>query len=818
MRAWGSQYGGLRAKFDVMSLMSDLRFTIRVLLKSPAFAITTLTALVLGIGANTAIFTLVHTTLIRQLPYPDSDRIVSIARQGGGRASVPMFKFWEENNPGFEDLTAYQAATNGSLNVEERTVSVEVIRASRNYFRLFGAAPVLGRTFTTREDAPGGAAVAVISNGLWKRRFNAEPSTIGKSLALAGIPYTIIGVLPERFYPYPAADVWIPLQADAHSNVQAHTLMAAARLPRGMTVDEAHSKMAVVGARYLQAHPEFLKDDKLEITSLQQRITGDIRSALLILLGAVGLVLLIACANVANLLLSRAAVRQKELAIRIAIGASYGRVVRQLLTESLLLAGTGGLLGLALGSYAIRAFLQWTPNQLARVEEMSSIPALDPAIAGFTVAVSVATAILFGLFPAIKLARASTKRIELKHDRRPHQVLISAEAAVAVVLLCGAGLLIHSLIVLHHVPLGFDPRNVLSIQISLVDSSYSKSDAVNRVAIELVERLKSIPGVESASIASALPLFGEMDMIFSIPGRPFEPGKQFHGDVQWRYVSRSYFDVLKTPLISGRIFSERETRPVVIINEAMAHQFWPNENPVGQIISIGSNLGPAFEQGSTEIIGIVSDERVRLGFDAVPVMYQLPSQIADASMELMNRIQQMAVLIRTQQSVPPFSIRQEAELQVSKLLPQPIGKVRTLNEARFDSAARENFNVLLLTVFASLALLLAGIGIYGVVSYNVGERSREIGIRTALGATRMALVRMIVTQAFRVTSIGVCVGIFGAAWITPVLRAQLYGVRPSDPMTFAAVPLILLLVTGAAAAVPAVRASRFEVVKALRHE
>jgi len=809
------------------SLLGDIRHTLRVLRQNQGFTITAVLALALGIGANTAIFTVVDTVILHSLPYPKSDRMVKISRSNGGSLNEPTFTYLERNNPGFEDLTAYQAGAGLNLSGADRPALVEATKASRNYFRLFGAHPVLGRLFSMAEDQPGGPRVLVLSYGLWQGWFGGSSSVIGKTIDLGGAPYAVIGVLSAAFQPYPAADVWVPLQADPGSQNLGGVLTVSGRLPGGWTLAQANARMAVIGRQYERTLSKFRGGDaKLEVTFLEQAMTGNIRPALTILVVAVGLVLLIACANVANLLLARASTRRREIAIRVAIGAGRGRIVRQSLTESLLLALAGGAAGLALGSWGVRALVAFLPGDLPRLGEIAAVPALDPEVAGFTLLLAVLTGLTFGLVPAFQLSHtdltASLKEsggragAGLKQNRM-RGLLVAAEVALAVVLLCGAVLLIRSFSELRSVSLGFDPNQVLAMEISLAGPGYAKSSAVERVAREFVERAERIPGVESAALASALPLWGQMDMIFNIPGRTLPRGRQAAGDVQWRIVSPHYFDVLRIPLLAGRLFNGRETGPAVIISQAMARRFWPGASPIGRTISIGPALGPGYEVGLTEIIGVVGDERLRLNVDPQPVMYQLHSQIPDGAMALVNGLEPAAVLVRTRNGVPPMSVGQavRALLKAEELA---AAKVRTMDQAGIDSTARQNFNTLPLSVFAGVALAMAAAGIYGVMSYSVEQRTHEIGIRAALGASPHATLWLVLRQALAMAVAGLAAGIAASFGLTRLLVAQLFGVKPSDPLTFAAVPLILLAVALAAAWIPAVRATRIDPLTALHHE
>jgi putative ABC transport system permease protein len=811
------------------SFFNDLKHSLRVVRQSPSLTITVVAAIALGIGANTAMFTVINTVLLDRLPYPESDRIVDIARPGGGAISEPLFTYWEQNNPGFVHLSAYHAGASMNLNGGDRPELVETISASRNYFQLFGANPILGRAFTTAEDSPGGPRAMVLSYGLWQRRFGNDPAILSKTLTLGGAPYAIVGVLSPSFKPYPPADVWIPLQADPNSINYAGILTVSGRLSSGTTLAQANAQMAAIGKRYVESHSQALKNyTEIRVNFMRQQITGDVRPALLILLGAVVLVLLIACPNIANLLLTRAAARQREMAIRAALGAARGRIVGQLLTESLVLAFAGGTLGLVLGSWGVHFLVAFVPGNLPRLQEMAAIPALDPQVAGFTFLLTAVTGVLFGLVPAFHLSRTElTIALNESGGRqgaglkqgRTRNLLVAAEVAIAVVLLCGAVLLIRSFAAMHSASLGFDPNNLLTMEVSLAGPGYSKSSRVDRLVRQFVERAERIPGVESAALASALPLWGRMDMIFDIPGRTPPEGRPFLADVQWRFVSAHYFDVLRIPLLSGRLMHEQEPGRTVVINQSMARKFWPGANPIGQTIFIGPGLGPTYQVGVTEIVGVVGDMRERLDqVDPQPVMYQTYSQIPDADMALVNGYEAGAVLIRTLPGVATVSISQAIQQALLADDQLPATKVRTTPQLSLDSTARQNFNLLLLGMFAAIALLLAAVGIYGVTSCSVEQRTHEIGIRTALGANRRSILSLVLAQVLRLTLAGIAAGVVASFALTRLLSAQLFEVKPLDPLTFAAVPLILLGVALLAGCLPARRVSRLDPLVALRHD
>ena len=809
-------------------MTTTLRVAVRSLARRPSFALLAIGAIALGISANSAIFTVIRAVLLRPLPFQSADRIVNIGRPGGGSASVPMFVFWRQNNPGFEDLTASLPANNMNLSGADKPDLVAAMRVSRNYFHLFGARPVLGRTFSSDEDRPGGERVAIIAYSLWQRRFGADPKTLGRTVLLGGSPCSIVGVLSPGFVSYPVVEAWLPLQADDNSADAAHILRVSARLPRGTTPAQANAWMAAVGKRYLRAlAPRLIvgRDDQLQVLPMHQQLTGDIRPSLLILMGAVALVLLIACANVANLLLARAVGRRREIAIRAAIGAGRGRIVRQLLTESLVLAGAGGLVGLALGAWGVRLLIALTPGDLPRAQEMAAGSSLDPWVAGFTLLLTIATGVLFGLFPALQISRVELSGA-LKESggragaglrqNRLRGLLVAAEVAIAVVLLSGAVLLLRSFAAMHAASLGFDPHNLLTMEVSLSGPRYAHPDVVDRIARRFVERAQRIPGVEQAAWASALPLFGEQDMLISIPGQSLTQIPGNRADVQWRIVSPGYFDVLRIPLIAGRFPREQEPSHTAVISQALARKYFPHADPVGQTIVVGSGLGPGYESGATEIIGVAGDVRERLDQQSAPVVYQTPAQVLEGAMALVNRLDPGAVLVRTRPGILPMSVSEPVRQALLETDDLPAARIRTMDQVGVDSTARKNFNLLLLALFGAMALVLAATGIYGVMSYSVEERTHEIGIRAALGASRRDTLRLILRQALRMAAIGIAAGLAASMGLTRLIQGQLFGVQPGDPLTFMVTAAILLAIALAAALLPALRATRVDPMQALR--
>jgi predicted permease len=819
---------------------SDLRHSVRVLLNSPGFTAIAIAALALGIGANTAIFSVVNTVLLQPLPYAEPDRIMRIERsypQGvGPSSSIPKFMAWKKNNQAFEAVTIYDSQGLGlNLGSGDRPEQVTAIHISQDYFRVFGVAPALGRTFLPEEDLPGGAKAAVISNNLWKTRLGGAPSLIGKPLILGGDPFTITGILPEDFRPDPPADVFIAMQADPNSINQGHYLMVAGRLKPSVTVQAAKANMKLAGERFREANPKWMdKNESVTAVPLREALVGDVRPALLILVGAVSFVLLIACANVANLLLARASGRHKEIAIRTAVGASRARLVSQLLTESVLLAAVSGLFGFLIGAWGVRVLLALSPGNLPRVndhEHVSSIvSALDWHVLAFTFGVALITGIVFGLFPALHISKldvnATLKETSGRsgtglRQNRARSILVASEMALAVILLIGAALMIRTFVGLRSVQPGFDAHNVITMQTSLTGGRYDATAKVETMVHQVVERIEALPGVQSASATIVLPIEGGIDLPFLIEGRPPINGGLYTGDEQWRAVSPHYFSAFRIPLLRGRVFEDRDTgksERVLLINQAMAKKYWPKADPIGQRITIGKGLGPQFEEPTRQIVGVVGDVRESgLRDSDQPVMYVPEAQITDPLTQLANSVIPMSWAIRTVSD--PTALITAIQREIMAVDGQlPVSKIRTMEQVLSESTARQNFNMLLLTIFAGLALLLAAIGIYGLMSYTVEQRTQEIGIRMALGAGRGDMLKLIVRQGMLLAGIGVGIGLAAAFGLTRLLASLLFGVKTTDPVTYVAVALILVLVALLATYVPARRATKIDPLIALRYE
>src|SRR5471032_1549090 len=604
------------------TFVTDVKHALRMFRQNPGFTATSVSALALGIGANTAIFSVINAVILKPLPFPDADRIVVLMNsspQGSGpAASVPKYNVWRKQTQALEDIAAYDTGGPGlNLSGGDRPEQLKGIHVSHEFFRLFGAQTLLGRTFAAEEDRPRGGNVAVLSNGIWQRRFGSDASIVGKAIALGGESYTVIGVLSRGFAFDPPPDLYLPFQADPNSTNQGHYFRVAARLKPGISLGAATAALNLAAGEFRRAFPGAI-DPKGSFTvePMQELMVRNVRSALYILLGAVACVLLIACANVANLLLARATARSREIAIRSAIGAGRGRIVRQLLTESLLLSAMGGIAGLAMGALGVRALLAVNPGNIPRIGEDGSAVTLDWTVLGLTLLLSLITGVLFGLVPALHASRvdinstlkeATSRSGSGLRQNKARSALVIAEMALAIVLLVGAGLLIRTFSALHSVAPGFDPHNVLTMDTALTGTNYDRTAAIAGMSRQAIERIEAIPGVEAAAASSYLPLDGGLGLGFIIEGRPLTNGP-VHGGAAWNYVTPRFFDVFRIPLIAGRVFTDRDNAAapaVVLINQAMAKRYWKNESPIGQRLIIGASMGANFAQAPRQIVGVV---------------------------------------------------------------------------------------------------------------------------------------------------------------------------------------------------------------------
>jgi putative ABC transport system permease protein len=817
------------------ALGKDLRYAFRMFSQSPAFAAAAVAALALGIGANTAIFSVVNAVMLKPVAFHDPDRIVmfmNTSPQGSGPAASPAKLQHYRNQSGIvQDVAAFRTGvvnlTGGSFPEQLRSGQV-----SADFFKLVGAPILRGRTFSPEEDSPNGPKVVVLSAQLWQRRFESNPDIIGKTISLSGDPFTVIGVLGAGFDVQefgPAPEVWVPFQLDPNSPDQGHYFRAMGRLKPGVTLEQAKARMQASAAEYKQKFPTALGPNAgFSVETLREAMVSNVRSSLLVLVGAVSFVLLIACANVANLLLVRATGRRREIAIRAAIGAGRGRIVRQLLTESIVLSVIGGTLGLVLGMIGIRALLSVNTAGLPRIGQDGALVGLDWRVVAFTIAISLGTGIIFGLIPALQGSRADLG-LTLKESgarsgtgvrqNKTRSVLVIVEVALAVVLLVGSALLIRTSVALRSVDPGFDTTNVLTMRMSLSGPRFLESAGVERMVKDGVERLQAIPGVEVASATCCVPLEGGYGLPFVIAGRPLEGTA--HGGGGWLTISPGYFDVFKIPIKRGRAFTERDTRnspPVVIINEAMAKQFWPKSDPLNDRLIIGRNVMKEFStEPERQIIGVVGNVRDGgLNNDPQPTMYIAQGQVPDAANALNVRLTPIAWVVRTR--VEPHSVSAQIQEALREASGLPVSDIRTMSEVVARSISRDRFNMWLMTVFGAAALLLAAIGIYGLMAYSVAQRTQEIGIRLALGADLGQVRRMVVFQGLRLAIVGVVIGLATAFLLSRVLAAFLYGVTARDPLVFVSVPILLTMVALLAVWLPARRASKVNPLLALRYE
>ena len=815
----------------------DLKHSLRMFRQTPGFTAAAVAALALGIGANTAIFSVVNSVLLKPLPFPDPDRLVmflSVSPNGSGQgASVPKFNVWREQTSVVQDAAAYNP---GFMNMTggDNPEQLPSARVTADFFRLYGAQIAEGRTFTPDEDRPNGGKVVVLSYGFWRRRFGGDRDMVGKTISLGGDPYVVVGILAPtfnsaQFDPFP--DVWTPFQMDPASTDQAHYFTAAARLNPGVTVAMANTQMQAAAGQFRSKFPGAIGPrGTFGVQLLQERMVRNVRTSLLVLVGAVSFVLLIACANVANLLLVRATARKREIAIRAAMGAARSRIVRQLLTESVLLSLTGGALGLALGMFGIRALLAVNPGNIPRIGQDGSGVTADWRVVAFTVIVSLVTGVGFGLFPALEASRADLN-LTLKESssrsgsgfrqNKARSILVVAEVALALVLLVGASLLIRSFMALRAVNPGFVSHNVLTMRMSMTEPRFTTSAGVDQLVRAGVERLRALPGVEAAGTTCCVPLEGGYGLPFNIVGRPLEGDGPYTGQGGWITMSPGYFDVFRIPILRGRDFTERDAAGsggVVIINQTMARKYWPQGDPLSDQLVIGKGVGPAFAEGPRQIVGIVGDVRDGgLNQDPQPTMYVPFAQVPDGVTALNSRLAALGWVVRTRGE--PHALGgaiQKALREASGGL--PVAQIKSMDEIVVQSTARSDFNMLLLTVFGAAALLLAAIGVYGLMSYAVEQRTQEIGIRLALGAELSQVRNMVIVQGMSLAVAGVVVGVVSAFVLSRLVESLLFGVTARDPIVFVAVPAVLTAVALLAVWLPALRATRIDPIDALRYE
>lgn len=816
--------------------LQDLRHAIRMFKQNRVFTVAGVAALALGIGANTAIFSVVNAVLLKPLPFTDPDRLVFFMNTnpqgpGGPAASPAKFAHWRQQTSVIQDAAAFRTNivndTGGAFPEQLRAGQVSV-----DYFQLFGAQVIQGRTFSSEEDLPNGPHVAVLGYGLWMRRFGGDASIIGKILQLSGDPHVVIGIIGPQFdiaeFGGETPELWVPFQLDPNTVDQGHFFQAAARLKSGVRLEQAQARLKLSAEEYKSKFPNALGDGGgFSVERVQEIMVRNSRPTLLILSSAVALVLLMACANVANLLLVRATTRKREIALRAAIGAGRGRIIRQLLIESVTLSVTGGAIGLLFGMFGIRALLSVNTAGLPRIGDNGTLVGLDWRVLLFTAVISIGTGILFGLIPALQSSRpdlsstlkdsAALSGATWRHSKA-RSTLVVVEMALALLLLVGSALLIRTLVNLRNVKPGYDPAHVLTMRMSLTGPKYFQTAGVERLLRDGLERLQGLPGIEHAAATCCVPLEGGYGLPFRIIGRPLEKGP-FHGGGAWVTVSPGYFDTFRIAIRRGRGFTDRDDAlapGVVLINEAMARQFWKDKDPINERLMIGAGVMKELNaERERQIIGIVSDVRdAGLNNEPGPHMYVPNAQVPDALNALNVRITPVAWVVRTRGE--PYSMSKAVQEQLRQVSGLPVSNVRSMEEVVSRSISRQRFNVLLMTVFGMSALLLAAIGIYGLMAYSVEQRTQEIGIRIAIGAEAERVRRMVVFQGMRLAVIGVVLGLGAAFGLTRLMASFLYGVQARDPAVFVAIPLVLIVVALFAVWLPARRASIVSPLTALR--
>lgn len=818
-------------------LLRNLRYALRALAKSPGFTAVAILTLALGIGANTAIFSVVNSVLLQPLSYPEPDRLVELegtsADGNSDATSIPKFNAWHDQTQVFDSVAAYDFEGPGiNLTGDDRPEQLKGIRVSKDYFRVFGAPMTLGRTFSADEDRPGGPAVAVISNGLWRSRYGSDPGIINRTIDLGGESYSVIGVLGPTFTSDPSSDIWLPLKPDPNSVDQGHYLRATARLKPGITLARAQAAMKLAAEQFKRKFPSAAvlgPQDSFTAIPLRDRVIGDSRRGLLLLFGAVGFVLLIACANVANLLLARATIRRREMAIRSAMGAGRSRIIWQLLTESLLLSVAAGILGLALGYLGLHSLLAMNPGDIPRIGEHGEGVTIDWRVLVFTFAAALLTGLIFGLVPALSASRSDLSNIlresgsrtgsGVRHNKA-RSILVVTEMALALILLVGAALLIRTFAALRGVNPGFDARNVLTLQMSLAGQRFTKAAEVEQLEREGRRRVESLPGIAGAALTCCLPLQGGYGLPFNIEGQTPKADSETPG-AGWVSTSPGYFEVLRMRVMQGRAFTDQDggaAPRVVIVNETLAKKFFPKGDALNSRITIGKGVGPEFDEPPREIVGIVADVHdSSLSDPPSPIMYVPIAQVNDGVIALTNGIGAAQWIARTK--LQPFSMSGDIQRELREASGGlPVAHIRTMQQIVSQSTAQSDFYMTLLTIFAAVALLLAAIGVYGLMAYSVQQRAQEIGVRMALGANPSQVRRMVVYQGMKLALVGVILGAASALVLARLLSSLLFGVKPWDPAAIIIVAVLLSAVTMLATYLPARRASRVDPMVALRYE
>jgi putative ABC transport system permease protein len=802
------------------TLFQDLRYGVRILLKNPQFTFVTVLTLALGIGANTAIFSIVNAVLIRPLPYPESERLVQgywlWPKDDTPAVTGLQYAFWKEHSHAFRNVAAFgnvSAGLNLMSNFEPKRA--RGLQVSESFLQVLGVSPALGRSFSPEEDHPNGPLVAIISDGLWQRDFGGDTAIIGKQMQLNGRSCTIVGVLPPGFQFQMPVDVLIPLQMSVDVKDQGHNIAMVARLRDDISLQQAQSEMDLLLPEFRGQFPNYIGPNErgLRLVPYKQHVVGDVSTMLLLLFAAVAFVLLIACVNIGNILLARSSVRQREMAIRVALGAGRWRLTRQLLTENLLLALAGGFIGLLIATWCMPALLALSPKGLPRLNEIN----IDRQAVFFTICASVLTSLLFGSLPVLRSTRIDVNaRLKASPGRgisgamnwRLRGLLVVSEVTLTLVLLLGAALLIKSFVKLHEVDLGFNPQNLTAMQIALTSEKYQTTAEAWEFQRQVLENISTLPGVVSAATTSSLPMERGLNIFFTKEGAGEKSGRL----AEYRPISSNYFRTIGIPTSRGRTFTDSDMQspvPLVVINEKLMHLYWSDNDPLEHEIS--------FEGRKWKIIGVVSNIKER-GLDkpVEPTVYVPMSLMSNALTVSMNRWFLASCLVRTE---GPVNLSASLRDAVRRVDPQmPVASIRPVAEVVNASIASQRFIVLLMGVFAGLAFLMASVGIYGLLSYQVSQRTNEMGIRIALGAQPQDILKLIIGQGLLLTLIGICLGIVIAFAVTRVITSLLFGVSATDPLTFIGIPVLFTVVAFIACYFPARRATKVDPAVALRHE
>ncbi len=808
------------------TLFQDLRYSLRNLAKSPLFTAVALLTLALGIGANTAIFSVVNAVLLRALPYADPDRLVTFVREGHTGQTPANFLDWKRENHVFENMGAAETWSPNVTGID-KPEQVAALHVTSDIFPVLGVKPILGRTFTPDEDRIGNDHEVVLSYGFWQRHFGGSKDVIGRTIEFNAEPYTVVGVMPAgfRFAPFWAtrAEVWGPLPLNPADRV-VNSKRLFARLKPGVTLEQARAEMATITARLEKEFPATNRD--VLVKPLKEQVVGDIRPALLVLLGAVGFVLLIACANIAHMMLARASTREREIAVRTALGASRARILRQFLTESALLALIGGIVGILMANWGLRALLAWAPGKITQFGSIG----LDARVLVFALAITVITGIVFGLAPALQtsalnvidsLKEGSRGAGVGRHASRVRSVLVSSEFALALVLLAGAGLMIRTFSALSAIDPGFNPHHLLTMIVSVAGAK--DTAATNRSAFyqQAVEQIQRLPGVVSASAINHLPLAGDdWDLPFFIAGRP-TPRRGEGPDGVYRVVLPGYFRTMNISLLRGRDFTDHDNQGapnVVIINEFLANRYWPGEDPIGKRIAVGLDQNGNPSQQWLTIVGITQNVVRRDWSAPADGEYYLPFlQSPGYSSGTSPFSKYMTFVVRTaEDAAAQTSAVQNAIRSQDKTV--TISEVQTMEDVVAEANSQPRFYLYLLAAFAAVALVLAAVGIYGVMSHSVSRRTHEMAVRMALGAQREEVMRMVVLESMMLALVGGVIGLVGALALTPMMKSLLYGVRATDPATLAIAAGVLAVVALIASYIPARRTTKVDPIVALRYE